>query len=74
MQPVVGVDVAKEFSVGQAFIGRNEPFGKPENLLHGEQGFERLGELLGVLEHTVVLSQSLYLKQLVNTIGVWLDI
>lgn len=51
MQPVVGVDVAKGFSVIQAFIGRNEPYGRPENLQHGEKGFEQLGELLGILKH-----------------------
>ncbi|AFH61878.1 hypothetical protein B2K_14330 [Paenibacillus mucilaginosus K02] len=46
MQPVVGVDVAKGFSVIQAFLRRNEPFGRMENLQHDEAGFERLGELL----------------------------
>ncbi|MGM1050736.1 MAG: IS110 family transposase, partial [Bacillota bacterium] len=51
MQPVVGIDVAKGFSVIQAFIGRNEPYGKMENLRHGEEGFEQLGELLGTLKH-----------------------
>ncbi|HEY4391171.1 MAG TPA: IS110 family transposase, partial [Paenibacillus sp.] len=52
MQPVVGVDVAKGFSVIQAFIKRNEPYGRMRNLQHGEEGFEQLGELLGVLKHT----------------------
>lgn len=51
MQPVVGIDVAKGFSVIQAFIGRNEPYGKMDNLRHGEEGFEQLGELLGTLKH-----------------------
>jgi transposase len=52
MHPVVGVDVAKGFSVIQAFIKRNEPYGRMRNLQHGEEGFEQLGELLGVLKHT----------------------
>ncbi|MBW7477865.1 IS110 family transposase [Paenibacillus oenotherae] len=51
MQPVVGVDVAKGFSVVQAFMRRNEPFGRTETVQHGEQGFEQLGDMLGVLKH-----------------------
>ena len=50
MQPVVGIDVAKGISVIQAFIDRNEPYGKMENLQHGEKGFEQLGELLETLK------------------------
>jgi len=50
MQPVIGVDVAKGFSVIQAFIGRNDPYGRAENLQHGEESFEWLGELLGELK------------------------
>ncbi|MGE7826952.1 IS110 family transposase [Paenibacillus sp. NPDC093718] len=51
MQPVVGIDVAKGVSVIQAFIGREEPYGRMEKLQHGEEGFEQLGELLGMLKH-----------------------
>lgn len=50
MQPVVGVDVAKGFSVIQPFLRRNEPYGRMENLQHGENGFARLGELLEQLK------------------------
>jgi transposase len=49
MEPVVGVDVAKGTSVVQAFIRRNEPFGKLESISHGDSGFERLGNLLAEL-------------------------
>ncbi|MCP3806192.1 IS110 family transposase [Paenibacillus sp. Lou8.1] len=45
MQPVVGIDVAKGCSVIQAFKKRNEPYGRMETLQHGEEGFERLGEV-----------------------------
>ncbi|GFR39545.1 hypothetical protein PRECH8_28410 [Insulibacter thermoxylanivorax] len=50
MEPVVGIDVAKKFSVVQAFTKRNEPFGKPLTLSHEEGGFEQLGELLAELQ------------------------
>ncbi|WP_268624384.1 IS110 family transposase [Paenibacillus alvei] len=50
MQPVVGIDVAKGISVIQAFIDRNEPYGRMKNFQHGEKGFEQLGELLEPLK------------------------
>lgn len=50
MQPVVGLDVAKGFSVVQSFLRRNEPYGRMENLQHGEKGFARLGEILEQLK------------------------
>jgi transposase len=50
MQPVVGIDVAKGCSVIQAFMKRNEPYGRNENIQHGEDGFERLGELLKTMQ------------------------
>lgn len=50
MEPVVGVDVAKGSSVVQAFLRRNEPYGKLESIPHEECGFERLGELLAGLQ------------------------
>ena len=50
MEPVVGIDVAKGFSVVQAFTKRNERYGKSESISHGELGFNRLGELLTALQ------------------------
>ncbi|AIQ62044.1 Transposase IS116/IS110/IS902 family protein [compost metagenome] len=52
MEPVIGVDVAKGFSVLQAFTRRNEPYGRAESLSHEEHGLERLGELLAELQET----------------------
>ncbi|MGX5763521.1 IS110 family transposase [Brevibacillus parabrevis] len=46
MEPVVGLDVSKGSSVMQAFVKRNEAFGKAETIRHGKQGFERLREQL----------------------------
>ncbi|MGO4697879.1 hypothetical protein AB4Z50_26705 [Paenibacillus sp. 2TAB26] len=43
MEPVVGLDVAKGFSVVQAFVRRNEPYGILESITHVKSGFERLG-------------------------------
>ncbi|MEC0128482.1 hypothetical protein [Paenibacillus pabuli] len=51
MQPVVGMDVvANGCSVIHAFKKRNEPYGRMETLQHGEEGFERLGEVLSILK------------------------
>lgn len=50
MEPVVGVDVAKGTSVIQAFTRRNEPYGKVKTILHEENGFVELGELLAELQ------------------------
>lgn len=46
MEPVVGVDVAKGFSVVQAFLKRNEPYGKALRISHEKDGFGQLGEVL----------------------------
>ncbi|WP_269433125.1 hypothetical protein [Paenibacillus sp. E194] len=40
MVPVIGMDVSKENSVIQAFLRRNEPYGKAKQIYHNEQGFE----------------------------------
>ena len=49
MEPVIGLDVAKGSSVFQAFLRRNESYGKPESITHGERGFERLCALVAEL-------------------------
>lgn len=46
MEPVVGIDVAKRFSVVQAFFKRNEPYGKALGISHEKDGFEQLGKIL----------------------------
>jgi len=50
MEPVVGIDVSKGSSVLQAFLARNEPYGKLESISHGKNDFERLGERLAELQ------------------------
>lgn len=50
MEPVIGLDVAKGASVFQAFMRRQEPLGKPEAMKHNEDGFRRLGDVIGQLE------------------------
>lgn len=49
MEPVVGLDVSKGSSVAQAFVKRNEPYGRQVKIMHTESGFKRLEELLGEL-------------------------
>ncbi|BFH10946.1 IS110 family transposase [Paenibacillus melissococcoides] len=46
MEPVVGIDVAKRFSVVQAFFKRNEPYGKALGISHEKDGFEQPGKIL----------------------------
>ncbi|WP_379136703.1 transposase [Paenibacillus sp. sgz500958] len=50
MEPVVGVDVAKRFSVVQVFSKRNEPYSKALRISHEKEGFEQLGEILAELQ------------------------
>ncbi|MDQ6419869.1 IS110 family transposase [Paenibacillus sp. LHD-117] len=50
MEPVIGLDVAKGASVIQAFVKRNEAFGKPETIRHTESGFGRLDDVIRLLE------------------------
>ena len=49
MEPVIGLDVAKGSSVFQAFLGRNESYGKPESIAHDEEGFKRFEKLVADL-------------------------
>ncbi len=69
MEPVVGIDVAKKFSVVQAFTKRNEPFGKPLTLSHEEGGFEQLGELLAELQAKTNMTRLLSWNQQGITMG-----
>ncbi|MGF9714884.1 IS110 family transposase [Paenibacillus naphthalenovorans] len=62
MEPVVGVDVAKGSSVVQAFLKRNEPYGKMESISHGDGGFERLGELLAELQAETMINPIIVLE------------
>lgn len=50
MEAVIGLDVAKGASVFQAFLKRNEVYGKPKQIRHTEDGFERLGDVIRELE------------------------
>ncbi|RUS47258.1 IS110 family transposase [Cohnella sp. AR92] len=49
MEPVIGLDVAKGFSVLQAFTKRGEAYGKPETIRHAG-GLERLDHIIRQLE------------------------
>lgn len=49
MKPVIGLDVAKGFSVLQAFVSRNQPFGKAKRIAHSKDGYETLEGILDEL-------------------------
>jgi transposase len=42
MQPVVGIDVSKGKSEGQAFLAKNKPYGKSFSFEHTKKGFQEL--------------------------------
>ncbi|WP_019421508.1 IS110 family transposase [Paenibacillus sp. OSY-SE] len=50
MEPVVGLDVSKGISTLQAFIHRNESYGKLVTILHTREGLEQLHHLLLTLK------------------------
>ena len=50
MQPVVGIDVSKGVSVGQAFLKKNTPYGKLFQFEHTKKGLQDLANLLQELE------------------------
>lgn len=50
MVPVIGLDVAKGASVFQAFMKRGDAYGKPNQILHSEDGFGRLSDVICQLE------------------------
>lgn len=50
MGPVIGLDVSKGASVFQAFVRRNEAYGKPETIRHTEIGFIRLKNVIQELK------------------------
>ncbi|BCG60694.1 IS110 family transposase [Paenibacillus sp. URB8-2] len=62
MEPVIGVDVAKGFSVIQAFLKRNEPWGKAISISHEQSGFEQLGEILTELQAQTGISPAVVLE------------
>lgn len=50
MGPVIGLDVSKGASVFQAFVRRNEAYGRSETIRHTEIGFSRLGNVIQELK------------------------
>ncbi|WCF10173.1 phage portal protein [Paenibacillus thiaminolyticus] len=66
MEPVIGMDVSKGNSVIQAFLRRNEPSGKAEQIYHNEQGLERLSTFCTELESAATIPQIIEIE-----IGEW---
>ncbi len=72
MEPVVGLDVSKGTSMIQAFLKRNEAYGKSESIRHTELGFRRLGEVLIELrERTEKNRLSFWRRQAIITVSWW---
>ncbi|MNB73336.1 Transposase [compost metagenome] len=62
MEPVVGVDVAKGFSVVQAFLKRNESWGQAISISHEAGGYKQLGRLLTELQKQTAQSPVVVLE------------
>lgn len=50
MNPVIGLDVAKGQSEGQAFLDKGTPHGRHFNIIHTTDGFERFHSILNEIE------------------------
>jgi hypothetical protein len=50
MNPVVGIDVPKGSSQGQAFLDRNQPFKKCFHFVHTEEGLQSFFQIFQELE------------------------
>ncbi len=50
LNPVIGLDVAKGQSEGQAFLDRGMPHGKHFNVVHTMDGFKRIHQILKEVE------------------------
>ncbi|MNI85666.1 hypothetical protein D3C73_1426810 [compost metagenome] len=42
MNPVIGLDISKGQSEGQAFLNKGQSYGKSFRFLHTQEGFEKL--------------------------------
>jgi transposase len=62
MNPVVGIDVSKGESQGQAFLDKNKPYGKSFRFLHTNEGFAFFLETLSRLEKESGLRPAIILE------------
>lgn len=62
MGPVVGLDVSKGTSKLQAFTDRNQPHGKIMSIMHTEEGYERLSDLLEELKRITGMEAAVVLE------------
>ncbi|MBA2939728.1 IS110 family transposase [Paenibacillus sp. CGMCC 1.16610] len=52
MNPVIGLDIAKGESQGQAFLDKGKPYGKSFTIIHTREGLQLFHQLLKDLEST----------------------
>jgi transposase len=52
MNPVIGLDIAKGESQGQAFLDKGQPYGKSFTIIHTREGLQFFHQLLKDLEAT----------------------
>lgn len=52
MNPVIGLDIAKGESQGQAFLDKGQPYGKSFTIIHTREGLQLFHQLLKDLEAT----------------------
>lgn len=50
MNPVIGLDIAKGESQGQAFLDKGKPYGKSLTVIHTREGLQVFHQLLQEIE------------------------
>jgi hypothetical protein len=69
LNPVIGLDVAKGETEGQAFLDKGMPQGKHFNIIHTTDGFERFHEVLKGVEALTNVSPTVILEMLCKSFG-----
>lgn len=62
MNPVIGLDISKEQSHGQAFLDRGKPYKGTFYFEHTREGLEKLLQTIRDVEHAVGLRPTLILE------------
>ncbi|WP_438351776.1 IS110 family transposase [Paenibacillus sp. FA6] len=62
MHPVIGLDISKGQSEGQAFLNKGQPYGKSFSFLHTQEGLEELFNMVKTLQTDTGVSPAVILE------------
>ena len=62
MNPVIGLDISKGQSEGQAFLNKGQPYGKSFSFLHTQEGLEELFNMVKTLQTNTGVSPAVILE------------